>query len=516
MSFPSIFFREGNVLRKFKPFLNLFVLLTFISFIFQTHLQASPITPIKKVESTLEREILQGDPFTLSLFSFDEIVNFIESLEKDDLEWRYSEDEIDKINCWLATLAREGQLFDEDEDSLELDIAQLFFPSYKSSFAIVPESNYLLSPAIYCDQDAQLLLIGFFKELKKVGKAIKYGAKTVYKGTTDFIVEHKKEIIIGAVILIAGAITYATCAPEECTPTPIVPSTAPSEPASEGISSIFTPDLQQSPKESLPSLGYTVSLQENLDENIVAFKETLIAEEILESSNDIEQTNPSIWNATKEQIREHGSTLAHVVIDGVSEQFAKTAEILDSFVEISNNIIPFDDSEELSGRAEVHEKHTYKAHQIIDQIFATNQALEYTKEAKEYRDKQFTKGIIPFPSGLVGQAIIPKTLANATRGWKVGQPINNLTKIGKVPKWNAVRQRFWKNKAYSNPKRYSPSNLKRMKKGLAPQQRNKLTGQIESKELHHIPPQRDGGLFDVIEVWPDEHAELDKYRHLKK
>ena len=32
-----------------------------------------------------------------------------------------------------------------------------------------------------------------------------------------------------------------------------------------------------------------------------------------------------------------------------------------------------------------------------------------------------------------------------------------------------------------------------MKKGLAPQQINKRTGQLESMELHHIKPQRENG-----------------------
>jgi len=35
---------------------------------------------------------------------------------------------------------------------------------------------------------------------------------------------------------------------------------------------------------------------------------------------------------------------------------------------------------------------------------------------------------------------------------------------------------------------------------LAPQRYNMEKGRWESKELHHIPPQREGGLFDVIEV----------------
>ncbi len=53
-----------------------------------------------------------------------------------------------------------------------------------------------------------------------------------------------------------------------------------------------------------------------------------------------------------------------------------------------------------------------------------------------------------------------------------------------------------------------------MEKGLAPQRFNEPTGSWEKLELHHAPAQREGGLFDFIEVWPDEHAKLDRFRHL--
>lgn len=56
--------------------------------------------------------------------------------------------------------------------------------------------------------------------------------------------------------------------------------------------------------------------------------------------------------------------------------------------------------------------------------------------------------------------------------------------------------------------------IPRMEKGLAPQRKNKITGQWESKELHHMPPQREGGLFDFIELWPDEHAAVDNLRRI--
>jgi hypothetical protein len=111
-------------------------------------------------------------------------------------------------------------------------------------------------------------------------------------------------------------------------------------------------------------------------------------------------------------------------------------------------------------------------------------------------------------SGPVG----PTLPNNTTRGWRLGDPINNLTASGRVPSWSAVRQRFWKNEAHFNPDNYSKANLARMRQGLAPQRINPRTGQLESMELHHTPPQRDGGLFDVRPVWPGDHALIDPFR----
>ena len=113
-----------------------------------------------------------------------------------------------------------------------------------------------------------------------------------------------------------------------------------------------------------------------------------------------------------------------------------------------------------------------------------------------------------------GRLVITQT--NSIKGWEVGDPINNLTKFGKKPRWNAVRQRYWKNRSSLEHDKYPASQIPRMKKGLAPQKFNYKTGKLESMELHHTPPQREGGLFDIIEVWPEEHAEIDEFRHIRK
>jgi len=117
-------------------------------------------------------------------------------------------------------------------------------------------------------------------------------------------------------------------------------------------------------------------------------------------------------------------------------------------------------------------------------------------------------------AGAAADLATPKTIPQPEIGWKVGDPITNLTSEGNTPSWNTVRSRFWKNEALYNSSNYDETNVLRMSKGLAPQRINPVTGLIESMELHHhIIPQRNGGLYEFIKVWPDEHRAIDLYRH---
>jgi hypothetical protein len=162
-------------------------------------------------------------------------------------------------------------------------------------------------------------------------------------------------------------------------------------------------------------------------------------------------------------------------------------------------------------------------HKKIDAVFSTDQAERYPKET----DNKYTIGIIPSPgslaiSGTPGR--IPATLASETCGWQVGESITNRTIFGTVPKWTTVRRRYWKNMAheyksnssdskFSDRIIYSERNIERMEQGLAPQRFNSK-GELESMELHHTPPQREGGLFDVEPLWPEEHSLKDSFRHV--
>jgi hypothetical protein len=110
------------------------------------------------------------------------------------------------------------------------------------------------------------------------------------------------------------------------------------------------------------------------------------------------------------------------------------------------------------------------------------------------------------------------TAKDAILYWRKGDDIFDRTTKGKVPVWSTIARRYWKNESMKEgaSEKWSRKNVDRMNRGLAPQQTNPRTGELESRELHHHPVARRHGGRDFIEVWPEEHAELDRYRRLKR
>ena len=103
------------------------------------------------------------------------------------------------------------------------------------------------------------------------------------------------------------------------------------------------------------------------------------------------------------------------------------------------------------------------------------------------------KAIDRIGDGLDTSSTVSKvTKTTKTKGWQVGDDVSNLTKAGNEPSWTTVRQRYWKNQAHLNSDAYSPENLQRMKKGLAPIVDN------APMELHHTF-RRKGANFYIFE-----------------
>jgi RHS repeat-associated protein len=104
-------------------------------------------------------------------------------------------------------------------------------------------------------------------------------------------------------------------------------------------------------------------------------------------------------------------------------------------------------------------------------------------------------------AGPTGEGIVPGTALKSLAGRVAARS---------APKsWTAARNTYWK--------QFGPGGKAPTREVLV---RDTRTGQVyrrtETKELHHIDPQRAGGRHDpsnLREAWPTEHAALDPHRH---
>ena len=88
----------------------------------------------------------------------------------------------------------------------------------------------------------------------------------------------------------------------------------------------------------------------------------------------------------------------------------------------------------------------------------------------------------------------------SSKGWKLGDDPNKLTKAGNPPSWTTVRNRVWKNDAFYNPgsSLYDRAgNLARAQKGLSP-----LDAFGNPYELHHIVWRSQGGTHALSNLEP--------------
>lgn len=149
-------------------------------------------------------------------------------------------------------------------------------------------------------------------------------------------------------------------------------------------------------------------------------------------------------------------------------------------------------------------------------------AMKITSKIKEIRRAKGKHGgpgdVAPTPDTPAPSVGHPEAPGNIKfKRWKRGEAIDKPMPDGSNPSWDVVRERYWKNRyeASKGTREFDAENMARMRRGSAPQDYNPKTGQMESRELHHVDPQRNGGSngpLNLREVTPDQHRALDPYR----
>ncbi|NGX63247.1 MAG: hypothetical protein KR126chlam6_00655 [Candidatus Anoxychlamydiales bacterium] len=447
-------------MKQIKCIFNSFLLLTFITFVFNTQIHAfiednnssqivkkyTRVSPevIKKFEKVASVESL----FDLNIDdipSFDEVFQLMESfifIDEDELATLYTQEELDIINVYLIKMARIGVL-PGDEEELEKDIEELLSDDddeeedsedeeqYSFSTQFLGSSNYIASSEyknwekdIFCSNPIKKTI----KSTKKAAKNTTQGLRKGVKKAGKFVKNNKAVVIAIVAVVVAGVTTYYIVSSN---------SSKPSSPTGLKNDSVKTENNNNSTilenvettfdKDSLlnPRIEGEKPIAEVLNDNITSFKADIQNANII----NIPESDQNIWDKTKEIFRDTSAHVSHKVLDEVSD-YAKIFPMLMDEVgdlskkftteELINDLKDID----LFGNQEKsilenYEEKIFEGHQKIDKLFAVNHSDNYAIEAKEYREKDFSIAILPPPSGLLKNA---KALPNI----KTPKDISNI------------------------------------------------------------------------------------------
>ncbi len=248
-------------------------------------------------------------------FSYDDIVGLLAAIENGELEKRDNPEKLERLSQLLVFLAREGMLPDEldDESDLEEDIAELLSSEsnpYEYAYDFYREGECQFAPAI-CYRAADLVLCKnwFKKTAKQIGKFVKKHKKEIVIGAVVVIAAVAVVVVVGAVVAAGTAAGVAADAATAGAAATVAGAAAASgsdhkekknassiEPSSESYSN-------ENGSTSQPSMA-------NFHEDVRLFKESLIEEQFLQSSN------PGL--SMEENGRILGQVFAHQSLNGLA------------------------------------------------------------------------------------------------------------------------------------------------------------------------------------------------------
>lgn len=474
-------------MKFFKAIANLFAFLAIPSLIFP-HGMADIPTVVCSPDIQQHRRVL----------SYDDVLNLIDEIaEEEYLEERYTAEELAIIADLFAILAKHGVARENEAQRLavERDI-EIYLSSNTQLFC-----SYL---PVLSDEVELLFCKNWF------GKQ--------YGSVKKFVHKHKTALIIGAAVVVAAVVIVVVVA----TAAPAVAMTS-----AAAVGAAATPEERDCSTPSVRNIEEFIGVATLLEEEIAPLQELALQECVAEVVQD-----PAVnWGQFTGISRDIGSSIAHKVLHEFDEIALEMAESKEKLRDLAIRILP-DGWVSVDTGSPVQECMNWveARHKYIDQLFGTQFTDRFLPQEEDEDAPQMAIGILPPQGafggfgiaarrgiGIFGELVtaerIPITQASSVVGWETGESINNLTITAREPKWSTVRQRYWKNRAHFPSEEDGTVEIERMKRGLAPQRVNPRTGEVESKELHHIPAQKDGGRFDVIEVWPDEHSRIDPNRY---
>jgi hypothetical protein len=396
--------------------------------------------------------------------SYDDMLRLLEDIEAGRIE-HYSEEKLNELGRFVVVLAEQGILPGNvaAHAALQTDIAALFdYEEDGFEYATFSEFSY--------DQDdGAILLCKHHKHKHKHDKKHHHHKKHGFiKRIKRFVKKHKKAIIIGvAVVLTVTVVVVAITAASAAAASTAAAAAAA---AASGSDREEKPEHEESspPPQTAPDALDVMStveeaplLKATFEEHVSSFKEDLI-------END--HPAPSRETASFGEVtRGLGSKLAHDVLDDVAKVVSIGPQINNEIQEIATKICPDRDPNPilnhllLGPSVEMFDAMVAKGHEVIDQVFATDQAKDYTPEAKAEaraiteslpKGLRVAKGELPPPGFAQAKAAkqapkIATTISEAAAGElsasaTVAKNINKPNSIWSARKnMNPVENAFW-------------------------------------------------------------------------
>lgn len=364
--------------------------------------------------------------------TYDEIIQMLEDLESGALEKRYPPAQLERVNEYLATLAREGILPNEyeEEEALEEDTYDLIYgedSGFQLTRYLESSRGYVIIPAVFNGYSGYDIV-----QCGKISKA--------WKKTKKFVKKHKKAIIIGAVVVVAvAAVAVAVVAASSASAASAIAGVSGAA-ASAGTGSSDSGHCKSkedslpvstTPKEIMPSVDTTEAsiVKVVLDEHVASFKKFVVEDKTAQQTTDSKGWDEISFG---EKAREVGSSFAHEALDAVTDLAKVIPQFCEEVKELGARFFPKSfkllDFEEAVSPIENYENVVAKGHQAIDNAFSTDQAELFTAEARANDPtNNFAIGMLPLPGG------IPKLFSNTNNLIKAGNAIDKagFTRVGR-------------------------------------------------------------------------------------
>ncbi len=303
--------------------------------------------------------------------TYDEIIQMLDDLESGELERKYPPEQLERVNEYLATLAREGILpneFDEETD-LEEDSYDLLYgedSGFQLACYLESSSEYMIIPAVMNGYSGYNIV-----QCGKISKA--------WKKTKKFCKKHKKAIIIGAVVVVAVAAVTVAVVVSTSAGAASAASTAVGAAGAAASGSGFSSGLSKSESNgsssstsssSQISSNTTPTFQGAMEDQVTSFKDHLAGENFFQSS----ETGPGL--SIEETGRVAGTLFAHDSFNYFNNQVPNYPQLSEELRSISSHL-------DFSLPPGATDNPVGFGHDEIDSRFASNCGPMFTDLSKE-------------------------------------------------------------------------------------------------------------------------------------